>query len=461
MRALDELWRRGIVREQGTDAYDFAHGQIRDVAYDALSPAARRRNHRLIAAALLALHERDVESVTGEIGRHFDGAGQVRDAVTWYRRAAVQAQQLYANVEAVHLLDRASELLGTLPDGPVRRDGELEVLSALPTPLAVTDGFLSTRLVQTQRRLLELGRDAGVEPKPSLLRSLAMTKLCRDDFDGARAVATQLRSLAERDGDELLLVETEYLLGIGAFWAGAFETARQHFERVGRECDPGRRTEHVLRFGHDPEVVCLSRLANTLLFLGHPDEARRARDEAMTLAHEVGHPFSRGVPHVFAALLAVDLDEPAPYRGYVDAMLDAQHQPLQIAADVFVGYADVLEGRATDGIERIRAAIGTQPVNHAPGQHACHLRMLVGAYDLAGDVEDGLSSADEALRSGGTRIWEAEHRRLRAGFVGARGAPAAEVEAELARATDVARHQGAVGLERRVERALIDRRGRR
>ena len=33
LEAVDELWRRGIVREQGVEAYDFSHDKIRDVAY--------------------------------------------------------------------------------------------------------------------------------------------------------------------------------------------------------------------------------------------------------------------------------------------------------------------------------------------------------------------------------------------------------------------------------------------
>ena len=31
--AVDELWRRGIVRADGPNAYDFSHGRIRDAAY--------------------------------------------------------------------------------------------------------------------------------------------------------------------------------------------------------------------------------------------------------------------------------------------------------------------------------------------------------------------------------------------------------------------------------------------
>src|SRR5262249_42519641 len=33
VRALDELWRKRIVREQGPHAYDFTHDKLREVAY--------------------------------------------------------------------------------------------------------------------------------------------------------------------------------------------------------------------------------------------------------------------------------------------------------------------------------------------------------------------------------------------------------------------------------------------
>jgi DNA-binding SARP family transcriptional activator len=452
VRALDELWRRGIVREQGTDAYDFAHGRIRDVAYETLSPAERRRNHLLIAAVLVHLHRLEPDAVSGEVARHYDRGGQIDDAVRWYQRAAVQAQRLHADVEAVRLLDRAGVLVAGLPDGE-RIRFELEVLSALATPLAAVEGFASDRLVAAQGRALQLAAVAGTEPEPSLLRSMAMSSLCRHDFDGARTVARDLRDQAERSGDDVLLVESEYLLGIGAFWDADFVNARHHFERAVALFRPEQRIEHLLRFGQDPRIVCLSRLANTLWFLGERGAARRARDEAVAMAGDVGYPFSRGVAYVFAALLSVDLGEPVRYREYAAVLgRDAQHASLQVAAGAFLGYADVLDGRVADGIARIRNAVDTGSVDHAPGQGATHLRLLVAAYDHAGDTEGGLAAADEALRVGGTRIWEAEHRRQRATFLADLGASGADVDDELARAALVARDQGAIGLERRVAR---------
>ena len=49
VRALDELWRRHIVRVQADERWDFSHDRIREVAYGGIGPARRRLIHRRIA----------------------------------------------------------------------------------------------------------------------------------------------------------------------------------------------------------------------------------------------------------------------------------------------------------------------------------------------------------------------------------------------------------------------------
>jgi DNA-binding SARP family transcriptional activator len=456
--ALDELWRVGVVREQGTDAYDFAHGKIRDVAYDELSPALRRSHHARVAGALRSLHGRDPDAVSGEIARHLDRAGEVAEAITWYGRAAVQAQRRYANVEALRLLERARALVARLPDDAGRPARELAVLSAIPTPLAVADGFASPLLAEVQARALDLAARVGLEPDASLLRSVVLTNLCRDDFEGARTVAERLERKAAEAGDGVLGVECGYLLGIAAFWDGAFARARRHFERVVHDFDPARRAEHVLRFGLDPRIVCQSRLGNTLWFLGHVDEAWAASDEAVARAADVQDPFTRAVALVFAAALAVDAGEPDRYREHVAALGSGRDVgPARTALEGFLGLVDVLDGRVDEGFERIRGVIDlARTVDQAPGQRAMMIRLLLAGHEAAVDAEGGLATAAEALRLGGTRIWEAEIRRLRARFLADLAGPRHEVAAELDRAVAVARRQGAAGLERRVEATRRD-----
>ena len=453
---LDELWRRRIVREQGADAYDFSHDRIREVAYLTLTPARRRHLHLRIARALESAYARDSRPVSGQLAAHYERARSFDRAVTWYGRAAEAAQRLHANVEVIRFLDRALDLLHALPETPERHARELAILSALPTPLGAIEGYSSDRLIRAQRRALELASALGVEPSPPLLRSLAITSLSREDFERARRFGEQMRARSVREADDVLLVKSEYVLGISAFWQGELDPARAHFEAAAERYRPEHRPTHLLRYGLDPRVVCLSRLGNTLRFLGRPEAATRARDSA--LAEEIGHPHSRGTALVFAAMLAVDMREPARVREYTSKLnerIDLQWRPTRVSCAALNGFVEVLDGRAASGIAHIRRTFDeTHGAEHAPGMLASVVRLLLEACAVAGQANTGLDAAERALAMG-TRLWDAEVRRLRAEFLAALGAPATEVEADLQSALEIARRQKAKSLELRAAVSLL------
>ena len=457
---LDELWRRRIVRDRGADAYDFTHDRIREVAYQAMSPALRRRTHLRVARTLEQLHTHDPAPVAAQLAAHYERVGALDQAVGWYERAAEMAQRLQANTEAVRLLERALDLLDTLPLSRERQARELAVLAALPAPIGAIEGWGSNRLVQIQRRGLQLAHELGVDPGPPLLHSLAVASLTRGDFQTAQEVAEGLRTGGERDDDDVRVVEGEYVLGIAAFWTGEFHSARRHFEAAIQRYRPDQRPTHVARYGLDPKVLCTSRLGNTLWFLGRPDDAARARHAALALADEIGHPHSRHTALVFAAMLALELGEAERIRDYV-AMLGARRselwRPTQVSSDALGGYVDVLDGRREQGMARLWKALDDPAeAEHAPGLHASVARLLLGACVLAGDAHAGLVAVDRALGLGGhVRTWESEARRLRGEFLAAVGAPADQVEEELHHAVEVARRQRAAMLELRAATSLL------
>ncbi|MEW6154510.1 MAG: AAA family ATPase [Actinomycetota bacterium] len=450
--ALDELWRRGFVREQGTEGYDFSHGRIREVAYEALSPAVRSHNHIAVAEALQLADAQGHGSVSGQVAGHYDRGGQPLAAVTWYRRAAGLAQRRYAAPEAVRLLDRALELAAELPPD-LRLEHEQQVLDALPAALVGIEGFSSARLAEVQDRALEVAAARGREPGTALLRSLVMSSLCRRSFDDARVAAARLAELAERAGDQSLAVEADYLLGITAFWTGRLTDARAGFERVVARFSADRRDEHLVRFGHDPAIVCLSRLGNTLWFLGDEQAARAAREESLAMAQALGHPYSAGAAYGFGALLALDLGETSRVAELVGAMArlpaGLPNGRLQAA---LAAYLDVVAGHPTEGTAGVRAVIGEcGPVDVSPGMLACLMRVSVAAHVAAGDPKAAVAAVDEALGAGGSRLWEAELWRVRAEQLARAGSPPAEVTAQLDRAASVARARGAAGSLARLE----------
>jgi DNA-binding SARP family transcriptional activator/tetratricopeptide (TPR) repeat protein len=458
--ALDELWRRGIVRAHGPNAYDFSHGRIRDAAYAALSPPRQRQAHLAAARTL----ERGENAAAAAIALHYENAGAIAEAVRWHERAAEAAQWLHAHADAIRALERALALSEDLPPGPGTTRLQLRLLTALPAPLLSLEGYASGRIARVHARALELAGQLGSEPEPPLIWSLAMAALTRGAWEPARDFGERLRARAERDDDQVLWVESGYLRGIAAYWPGRLTEARGHFEAAMARFRPERRQAHVLRYGQDPELLVRLRLAHALWLLGHPGEADRQRDLALQAASASSHAYSRAVTWIWAAIVAIDRGEIAEFRRHARALAGdpADEGPAQVrlAAEVLAGYLAVLEGRTEAGLTRmqtVRAQLvgGSAP---APGMPGVATRLLLEGYATAGQPEAGLALAGEALGMGrGAELWEAEIRRLRATFLAARHAPAAEIDAELDRALAVARRQQARAFERRIRETLAER----
>lgn len=417
-RALDELWRRRIVRERGPDTYDFAHDRIREVAAGAVGPVRRRRLHARIAAALARAHATDPGPVAARVAAHHEQAGEAADAVRWYRVAAEAAQLLHADRRAVELLDRALAQLAVLPAGPDRDATELAVRTAILAPLALVDGYASPATSAHQARARELARATGTGETPPLLRSLALTALTGSDFAAATRAGQQLQAAGERDTDDVGLVEAGYVLGIAAFWQADFVAARRHFEDAIARYRPEHARTHLIRYAQDPKVVCLGRLANTLWFLGHPAEAFAAREAALAWARKLGHPLSTGVALLFGALLDLDAGDEQGLRRRVAAMADvvAEQQPFRLSRAVLEGYVAVLDGA---GPERVDEAARTVPGGEAaPGQRAVVGRVRLAAAMAAGDPAAARAAAEDLLAQGGAaRVWEPVARRVLAGGV--------------------------------------------
>jgi DNA-binding SARP family transcriptional activator len=454
--ALDELWRRRLIRERGTQAYDFSHDKIREVAYLDTSPIRRRHDHLRIARALEEIHALDPRAVSGIIATHYERAGAIDSAITWFERAASAALELGANGEALRILERALDALGAQPEGADRDARELAILAVLVTLLGSFEGYGSSRLADTLRRAVSLADTRRLELPPPLLRSLALTSLTQGNFAAACAAGEQLQSRAARDRNEVLRVEGEYVLGIAAFWEGNLVSARRHFEEAVAHYSAEHRVTHLVHYAQDPKVVCLSRNANALWLLGEFAAAWRAAYQALALADEIGHLHSRGTALTFATLLAIEAHDDDRVRSFAAAISDGRHQresiQIRIGAEAISGYVDVLNGQFQAGIARIRRAIDDLGgAIHAPGMDVVLARILLEGCAQAKDARAGLEAADRTLATAGSvRVFEAEVRRLRADFLASLDASSDDVTAELARARDIARQQGARAFELRI-----------
>jgi DNA-binding SARP family transcriptional activator len=467
--ALDELWQRQIVREQGVEAYDFSHDKIREVAYAELTSARRRLLHRRVALALQRVHAPRLDPVSGQLAAHYERSGEWEQAVAYYQRAAELAQEVYANADAIGLLRRGLALLERLPESAARDKRELALQTALCVSLNALKTFdvptagkmYGEESVQAYARVCELSQRCAIPIHPKVLRAVAIVFMARGQIRQALELGEQLLEHARQAADDpVLRTEAHYVIGAACDWLGQFPAAREHLETGLVHYDRSRHQAHIVQYAQDPGVICLSRLAYTLLHLGYPEQARRRIDEALALARELAHPLSLSYALNYVSLIALELWDLPTAQACANEMLRIarEHQlgTWHLIGSVTLGWSWVQTSGDREGIDLIRQGIAG---DYASGQllHVPHgLTLLADAYRHLGDVEEALDVVAEGLRlveHTGVRFVEAELHRIRGELLLLRG-ESGEAENCLRRALAVAHAQTARLLELRAAVSL-------
>ena len=168
MAAVDELWRRRIMRELG-DGYDFSHDLLREAAYAEVSPPKRWLLHRRVAQGLELLHADDTDAVAAQLAEQYARGGRGERAVAYYRRAADVAADRFAHAEAIRLHREALSIIAACLRGETGTQ-ELAILEAMAAPLNARYGYSSPELQQALERSIALAESLG--RKDSLLTAL-------------------------------------------------------------------------------------------------------------------------------------------------------------------------------------------------------------------------------------------------------------------------------------------------
>lgn len=342
-RGLEELWQRRIIREQAAGLYDFSHDKLREVAYLEVSPPMRRLLHRRVAQALEAVHRADHSPVSGQIAAHYEQAGLAAQAIPFYHQAALSAQHVFANDEAIRQLHRALGLLRDLPQTELRASTELQLQQALAAALVAGRGYDTREVLDVLQRTVALGEQLGQPPSAPTLRALAIASIGRGHIVQAHRYGNQLRALAERNQDPVLLVEADYVHGVTSFWQGRFLAARSLLASAIARYQPRLAQDHLSLYSQDPRSICLSRQAFNLWCLGELVAAQTTCQEALTRAHELGHPLTLGYACFWAALLHLQRRHVSAASEAAQAVIDLDRR---LGVPYWVPFATVLRGAA-------------------------------------------------------------------------------------------------------------------
>ncbi len=454
--ALDELWRRRIVRERGVLAYDFTHDKLRDVAYYRESAARRRLLHRRVAQAMERLHGADLDDVSGQLAMHYAQAGSQERAIGFYHRAARVAQRVFANVEVIEMLSAALELLPHEPPGHARDTRELDILTALGVALVIREGYGTPEVIDTYTRAWQCCERLGQPATAPVLRGIGLSSLARGELRRAHELATRLLDLGVEDDDPMVRVEGNYLLGVTSFWLGDFSEARDRLEAAIFDYVPERARSHLSMYSQDPRVICLSRLAYTLWHLGDADGAIGRSEEALRLAEQLEHPFSIGYALTFASWLAIDMGDDRRARALSERLAgladERQLGFLQPLGTILRGWRSAMDGDTDDGMAMVREGIDLYRRSGQSLYLPWSLRLLAQLCVEQGLVDEAraaVSEATEVVEATEQRFLEADLLRLSGELLLTEGGGSADAEALFTRAIELSRRQGAVSLERR------------
>jgi predicted ATPase len=354
-------------------------------------------------------------------------------------------------------------LLTTLPETPAHTQHALTLHIALGAALQMVKGFAAPEVERAYTRARELCQQVGETPEiVPVLYGLWRFYLGRLQLHIVREMGDTLLRLAQRAYDPALAVDAHYALGAMWFLLGALPTARQHLEEGIAHYTPDQRRLPVFRIGHDPGVACRAWAARTLWLLGYPEQALARVHDALTLAHELAHPFSLASAQMEAATVYQWCrNVPAVHEQADAAVTLSTEQGFTLWAawgTSLRGWALAMQGQGAEGLTQVRQGIvacrATETVLYGP--YFCTVLADVSAN--LGHTEDGLQALAEAhtlVEQHEDRYWEAEICRLRGVLLLRQtGTPPAEAEAWLQRALDVARRQEAKALELRAAMSL-------
>ena len=412
-----EAWPDGTI----TASYAFLHSLYQQTWYERVTAARRVQLHQRIGERGEQAYRNQPQGVAAELAEHFEQGRDTRRAILYRQYAAENAAHRFGYHEAIFHLTKGVTLLATQPSSPDSLRQEIALQNALGTARTAVLGYAAPEVEEAYLRARNLSWQMEVkEESVPALRGLWALYLTKGEFQPTYALATQLLQIARQERNRNLELEAERELGQTYYFFGRLREARQHLERGISLYDAREHNPHIFLYGQDPGVVCLAQYARTLVLLGYPERAREQALAAITLAHEVQHPYSLALAHYHAAVVHFARRDWPHAEDFVKATiaLSMEHGfPYWCSsAQVLDGWLLTRQGRMEEGLERMQQGLASYKATGANLNRPYSLLFLAEAHAMAGDPEQGLTLIEEALaatRKNGGHFRQAEMWRLR------------------------------------------------
>ena len=420
--ALEQLRASGLIGLERNDyekVYSFKHALVRDVAYYSLLKRQRRELHARVADEIEFQLPEVADKEPDYLAQHLSEAARTSRAAQMWLKAAKQAAERSANLEAIAQLNTAREEIKKLPAGLERDNLELNAQIALIGPTIAIQGFGADAVADVSSRAIELCRALDNDPRifPALYARWSYLRVASDVRE-AGALARDFLALAELKGTRADRMVGHRLLGTSLL-DGETEKAFDHLERATKLYDAMADRATAVTYGTDVQITSLVNLCICCWLVGRVTEAIAHGRDALEYAHQLSHAHTLGYAYAHVCMLyTLERDVQAVRALAQRALEDAikRELPLWISvARSFLGWSEVESGRLAEGIDTLEKQRDFLQTAHLVYWLPTYLCWLAEAYirtDKLAEAKLCLEQARNVVGRGGNYWYEVECLRI-------------------------------------------------
>jgi predicted ATPase len=335
--------------------------------------------------------------------QHYAEAGLVEKSVAYWGKAGHRSTARSAMAEAAAQFQRGIDDLALLPDDPERRRQELDFYSSLSAALRAVKGQAAPETGDAYSRARELWAQLGSPLEfVQIPNGQSRYHAHRGEFDLAQCLDEDLLRLSRQRNDPAGLVLGHLSSGINLMSVGGFASSRSHLEDAVALYDPSFGPRLVHQSGTSPEAGSQAYLGNVLFCLGYPERALARSNASISAARSLAHPPSLALSlSVASRLLALvgdnaTVDERA---GELTAVATEQGFPhWRAQGAIYRGWVKVRNGDVTEGMFLLQSGLTAYRAGGAELYVPHYMALLAAAFEIAGQVKEGLIVLDDALR---------------------------------------------------------------
>jgi len=455
--------------------YRFRHILFQKYLYGSLDEVERAHLHEQVGMALEKLYGDQVEEAANPVhlALHFEKAQIMDKAIHYLYNAGKRAVQLSAYRDGIAHITKGLNLLEHIPNSIERDYQELELLLVLGIAWQGTLGAQPDEVKNTFTRARELCKNVGnTTQMVQVLAGLVVLYYVRGEHHRAQELAREGLTLAEKANEPLLMLLCHWFLGFINFCLGNYVKSLKHLRQVYDVYDSDQHHHSLVYLrGSDAGLGAMAYEACCLWCLGYPDQALKRSEEALSLARELGHPFTLADVLCFAGCLFHEMRWDGKNLETVaeELMRIARERDLVgwfATGTRYRGVALIQQGNLQEGVKQAREGIKAMKWEniwiYSSGTFASIAEMQL----KAGSSKEALATLDEAfalVEKTDEHYWEAELYRLKGEILSRKGEYDC-AEASLLKAVEISRKQSAKSLELRTAMSLChlwEKQGRR